>query len=164
MTLVLPISNSADLRRAASTGKIRSEASTTHLSAKIPSEADTDRHRNPQLLYSPADPRDDADLALELPHLRARSPAAAPCEIGLRVNRAMWGGRERAGGRHLVGAAPVDAEAGEGVHVLHLRARRSLFVLWRRAAAAAGEGGFLFCSDFRPARAAVPLVPGHCWI
>jgi hypothetical protein len=31
----------------------------------------------------------------------------------------MWGGTKRESGRHLVGAAAVDAEAGEGVHILH---------------------------------------------
>jgi hypothetical protein len=63
---------------------------------------------------------------------------------------------------HLVGAAAVDAEAGEGVHVLHRRNRRCISVSERRAAPRWankwGERGFLLGFLREESRA----VPSPC--
>ncbi|KAI4966063.1 hypothetical protein ZWY2020_046730, partial [Hordeum vulgare] len=61
-------------------------------------------------------PGDDADLVVELPHLRdAGREESEPAEL-----EPDEGEREGAGA-HLVGASPVDAESGERVDVLHRR-------------------------------------------
>ncbi|KAI5002352.1 hypothetical protein ZWY2020_027002, partial [Hordeum vulgare] len=66
-------------------------------------------------------PGDDADLALELPHLRdAGREESEPAEL-----EPDEGEREGAGA-HLVGAAPVDAESAGG-EVAPLRAGGSSF-------------------------------------
>jgi hypothetical protein len=73
MTLVFPISNSADLSAQSNKRRQnRSKASTAQLQAKSHPIGSKHHHRNPiqRLGYSPVGPRDDADLALELPHLR----------------------------------------------------------------------------------------------
>jgi hypothetical protein len=110
MTLVLPISNSADLKKRTSTS---SDKEMNTRSLPKPNRIVLLRRRSFFPHPSALETKPTSPLSCRICEAH-RARIRGECEqtkIGI----------EREGRRHLVGAAPVDAEAGERVHVLHRR-------------------------------------------